>query len=100
MYGAYYGIAEIIGVAIYLAILFVAVFGSVLFVRAKQKLFAWWWVSVMANIFAFLYLMGAYSIPAYVMQAVSISIWPLVNIIWLGYLLYRRQKMAKAKKNI
>ena len=83
---------------IYVCILIIAISGYVLFVRIARRGFAFWWVSVMANVFAFLYLLGGYGDLAYAMQIVSIFIWPVLNVGGLILAIVQEQKGRKEGK--
>jgi hypothetical protein len=97
MWGIYEGIGMVLGIAVYIVIFIVALVGALLFIKAKQKPFAWWWVSVMANLFAFLNFLGDSHLIGYMIRLFSILIWPVINIGVFGYLVYRWRK-RKTKK--
>lgn len=98
MYGIYGGLAELIVYAIYAVIFLAALIGAVIFWYNKKRVFAFWWVSVMGNIFAFLYLLGGCETFAYAMQAFSLFVWPAINIGLLVFAIYQGQE-AKESKN-
>ena len=89
MWGIYSYFGEFMALVSYVLIFLVAIIGAAIFIKTKKKSFAWWWVSAMANLFIFLFFLGAYT--AFELDAlfVSVYIWPLINIGWLGYLIYR-----------
>jgi hypothetical protein len=90
----------ILGVTIYIVIFLIALIGAVIFWYNKKRLWAFWWVSVMANVFAYLYLLGGYGTLAYVMQFFSIFVWPVINLGWLAVCASRGSatKVSKGSK--
>jgi len=88
MYGIYGDLAKLIVLAIYVCIFVVALIGVIVFWINKKRNWAFWWVSIMANIFAFLYLLGGYGNFIYVAQFFSIFIWPIINLFWLGMMVF------------
>ena len=83
MLGIYEGIGRILGIATYILISLFALIGGLIFWYKKKISWAFWWLSAMANIFAFLYLLGGYGDFVYMMQIVAMIAWPIINIAWL-----------------
>ena len=97
MYGIYEGIGMVLGIAIYIVILLIALIGAAIFWYNKKRAFAFWWVSVMGNVFAFLYLLGGYGTLAYVLQAFSLFVWPAINVGLLVVAIYQGSKAVEPK---
>lgn len=97
MLGIYEGIGRILGIATYILIFLFALSGSLIFWYKKKRPWAFWWVSVMGNVFAFLYLLGGYGDFIYMMQIVAMIAWPIINIAWLMDLV-RGVRRGKGKK--
>lgn len=91
-YGVYTLYVVSIAAALYISLFIVALAGVLLFRRIGRNQIALWWVSLLANIFVFLILLGGYGTPAYIMQFLSIFIWPLINIVWLIYIIIQEKK--------
>lgn len=91
------GLGRALASVLYLFILFITITGAGLLIFLKKKKFAFWWVSVMANVFAFLYLLGGYGDFIYMMQIVAMIAWPIINIAWLLDLV-RGVRRGKGKK--
>ena len=77
------GLGRALANAAYLFLFSTALIGVLIFLKFGKRLFAFWWVSAMANIFAFLYLLGGYGDFVYMMQIVAMIAWPIINIAWL-----------------
>ena len=91
------GLGQALANMLYSFILFIAIAGAGAFLMLKKKLFASWWVSVMANIFAYLYLLGGYGDLAYALQIVAMIAWPIINVAWLADLIRTYFKNKKHK---
>lgn len=97
MLGIYEGIGRILGIATYILIFLFALSGSLIFWYKKKRPWAFWWVSVMVNIFAYLYFLGDSSLIGWIIRVYSIIAWPIINIAWLMDLV-RGVRRGKGKK--
>ena len=95
--GIYEGIGMVYGVITYALIFLFAIIGAFICWINKKRAFAFWWVSVMANFFAYLYLLGGYGDLAYAMQIVAMIAWPIINIAWFADLIRTYYKNKKRK---
>lgn len=87
------GLGSALANIIYSFVFVTAILGVMLFFTFKKKSFAIWWVSLGANIFAFLYLLDNFSVPAYyAMLFLSFFVWPIINIIWVIRLIIQDRK--------
>jgi hypothetical protein len=91
------GLGRALASVLYLFILFITITGAGLLIFLKKKKFAFWWVSVMANVFAFLHFLGDSSTVGWIIRVFSIIAWPIINIAWLLDLV-RGVRRGKGKK--
>lgn len=73
--------------------------GIIIFIIKKTILGAFFWLSLMANLFCYLFFMGYYHNYPYALFAVINLIWPVINLGLLLWLIisFFRDKNAKAK---
>lgn len=89
------GLGQALANVVYLFLFFITIIGVLILLKLKKRLYAFWWMSVMANVFAFLYLLGGYGDFAYMMQIVAMIAWPIINIAWLLNLVRGGLKVKK-----
>ncbi|MGB2631839.1 MAG: hypothetical protein WBC48_02895 [Minisyncoccales bacterium] len=91
------GLGKALANVLYIFILFITIVGTGLLFFLGKKKFAFWRVSVMANVFAYLYFLGDSSLIGWVIRVYSIIVWPVANIAWLVYLILNRKKNKKSR---
>ena len=91
------GLERALANVIYLVILFIAIVGGLIFWKFKKRGWAFWWLSVMASIFAYLYFLGGYGGLDNMAQAIGTIGWPIINLAWLADLVRGEWRARKAK---
>ena len=81
------GLDQALANVIYFVILFIAIVGGLIFLKLKKRDWAFWWVSVTASIFAYLYFLGGYGGLDNMAQAIGTIGWPIINLAWLADLI-------------
>jgi hypothetical protein len=86
------GLGEFLANIVFATLGVIALIGYSLFFYFNRKLAGFIWVSVMANIFSFLYFMGSLQT---VVIVFSMFVWPLINVALIIFAFMRRNKTVK-----
>ena len=82
------GLGQALANMLYLFILFIAIAGAGAFLMIKKKSLAFWWVSVSANVFSFLFFLGDSTLIGWLIRIFSMVGWPVINLFWLGMIVF------------
>lgn len=99
------GLGGALAILVYLFILLITIVGVVVLFVIKKGKWAFWWVSVMFNVFFFLYFPGGNSDLRFSERIFVMIAWPVANLAWLLDLVRsewrgRKNKNKKFFKNL
>jgi len=77
---------------LYLFLLFITVTVAGVLLAKKKNKWALWWVSVMLNLFTYLYFLGNSTLIGWLLRVFSIVAWPIINVAWAICLIVNRRK--------